>query len=223
MGTAKYNIRGSDYVGVFAAVTDRYLFIGRGTPEKPRGIIAENLAIEPIEFTVSGTELIGLFARANKNGILISALIEDYELEHLNAQKLGINIGVLKSGLNAIGNNILANDKIALVNPEYSHAEMQQIKDVLGVEVIKAEIGGFKTIGANNILTNKGMVINNRAADVEKDHIDKLTGFNSVRTTANTGSLSVGLSAVANSNGLVAGDTTTGYELARIMDALDIA
>jgi translation initiation factor 6 len=93
---------------------------------------------------------------------------------------------------------------------------------VLGVETIPMDIGGFKTVGANNILTNKGFVINNRATDREKDEIDRLIGFKSERTTANTGSLSIGLSAVGNSTGVVAGENTTGYELNRIVNALNV-
>jgi translation initiation factor 6 len=164
---------------------------------------------------------VGLFSKANSNGIILSNLTLDEEVEALKRHRLGINIGVLESDLNAIGSNILANDRIAIINPDYSQKDAKDIGDVLGVEVVRAQIDGFKTVGANNILTNKGLVINNKAMDEEKAEWDKLTGFDSVRSTANTGTLSVGLSAIANSSGIIAGDNTTGYELARIVDALE--
>ncbi len=215
-------ITGSDYVGVFVAASDRYVFFGNNINERSKRILSETLKVQPIGISVFATDLVGLFMKVNSNGILVSSMIEDYELKALRGLNLDTRIEVLESNLNAVGNNVLANDKIAIVNPDYSPGEIRQIQDVLGVEAIPADIGGFKTVGANNILTNKGFVINNRATDMEKSRIDGLLGFESTRTTANTGSLSIGLSAVGNSAGVVAGENTTGYELNRIMDALNI-
>jgi translation initiation factor 6 len=222
MPVAKHNIGGSDYVGAFACVTDKLMLIAKSIDAKDRHIAAQALGVRPIPISLAESSLVGMFARANSNGIILSSLVESREVEELKSQCDGIRVGILDSNLNAIGNNIMANDKFALVNPEYSDGAAQQISDILGVEVVKMEIGGFKTVGANNVLTNKGIIINNRTSDKEKEMIDKLLGMESIRTTANTGSLSVGLSTLANSTGLVVGDGTTGYELARIVDALNI-
>jgi translation initiation factor 6 len=70
-------------------------------------------------------------------------------------------------------------------------------------------------------MTNKGFVVSNRITDADKERLDGLSGFESTRTTANTGSLYVGLAAVANSKGVVVGESTTGYELQRIVDGLE--
>ena len=83
------------------------------------------------------------------------------------------------------------------------------------------QIGGYKTVGANNILTNKGLVINNKATDLEQKEWEEKTGFKTIRTTANTGSLAIGLSVVANTKGVVAGESTTGFELNRIIQGLE--
>ena len=145
----------------------------------------------------------------------------DEEVEALKGMNLGINIGVIDSDLNAVGSNVLANDRIAIVNSDYDPKAMKQIGDTLGVEVIKAKIGGFRTVGANNILTNRGLVVSNRSTDLEKEKIEGMSGLRSERTTANTGSLYIGLSVIANSKAVVAGEDTTGYELQRIMEGLD--
>ena len=222
MGAAKCTVRGSDYIGAFAAATDSHVFVCSAIDHRSRSVLEKMLGATPIEMSVSGTDLIGLFVKANSNGLVISNLVEEHELERLKSHKLGINIAVIDTGLNALGNNMIVNDKIAIVNPDYDPRSVKLIGDALGVEVVKAEIGGFKTVGANNILTNKGLVINNRATDGQKKELDRLTGFNSVGTTANTGALSIGLSTVANSKGVVVGDGTTGFELARIMEALEL-
>ncbi len=222
MEAAKCAINGSDYIGVFATASDKYVFLGHSVRDRAKHILEATLKVTPITLSVSSTDMIGLFMKANSNGIIVSNLMEDHELAALKHHNTGLNIAVLQSSLNAIGNNILANDKIALVNPDYDANARQQIRDTLGVEVIACSAGGFKTTGANNILTNSGFAINNRADDPEKDAADKATGFESVRTTANTGSLNIGLSVVGNSNGVVAGGSTTGFELNRIIEALNI-
>ncbi len=222
MGTMLYRISNSDYVGVFASASDDYVFLGKSIGQNDKSRVAEVLGVEYVDISVSGSDLIGLFARANSNGILLSNIIEESELEELKRKKLGINIGVIDSALNTIGNDIIANDKIAIVNPDYDQQAMTQIRDILGVEVVRSDMKLFKTIGASNVLTNKGMVVNNRSSDEEKAELEKIAGIKSVRTTANSGSIYVGLSVVANSKGMVLGKSTTGFEIQRISEGLDI-
>jgi translation initiation factor 6 len=222
MSLLRYNIHGNDYVGVYAAVTDRYLFSGYGLTPNAKRIMLDALGVECIEMSVAGSDLIGIFVRGNSNGVLFSEMADDSEVARIKKLLPGMNVERMESALNTVGNNMLVNDRIAIVNPEYTHEDEQRIRDVLGVEVVKAEIGGFKTVGANNILTNKGFIINNRSTDDEKEFVDKLSGFNSVRTTANTGSVYIGIAAVANAKGAVAGDATTGFELTRIGEGLGI-
>ncbi len=126
----------------------------------------------------------------------------------------------INSGANALKNNILANDKIAIVNPEYSRKDAAEIEDVLDVEVIRMKIANSSTVGASNILTNKGIVVNSRASEEEVKELEKIVNLHAEQATANTGSVYIGLSAVANTKGLVIGDETTGYEIARMESIL---
>jgi translation initiation factor 6 len=221
MEAAKCRILGSDYVGVFATATDKLVITGRNLPQKTKHTLTSLLKVNCIEMTIVGYDLVGLFCRANSNGILFSNIILEEEFEQIKRMNLGLNVEILKSNLNALGSNILTNDKIAIINPDYSDEEAKQIEEVLGVEVLKSKIDGFKTVGANNILTNTGLAINNKSTDEEKEQWDKLCKFNSIRTTANTGGLAIGLAAIANSNAVIVGEGTTGYELARIVEALE--
>ncbi len=221
METARYNIVGSSYIGVFGTASDDHLFIGQGAGKNAAEMVSKTLEVDAIPISISSSDLVGLFCRANSNGIVISMLALDSEIEHIKSLKLGLNVLVLESSLNAIGSNILANDSIAIINPDYTVEEERLIADALGVEVIRKETGDFKTVGANNILTNKGLVLNNRVRAIEQNELNRITGFDSVQSTANAGSLSIGLSTITNSNALVAGGETTGYELARMTEALE--
>ncbi len=213
-------MNGSDYIGAFATTTDKYTFVPFGLPDKTRLLIEKTLKTACISIPISSTDLIGLFSRANSNGIAISDIASEDDVRRIRDLNLGINVEIIKSNINALGNAILANDRIAIIDPEYTEIESKQIQDVLGVEVIRAEIGGFKTVGATNILTNVGCAMNNHGTDKEKSELDKMTGFDCTRTTANKGSLSIGLASIANTNGLLVGDETTGFEMNRIIEAL---
>lgn len=221
MDAAKCRIRGSDYTGVFCTATDKLVFAPRNLTKKEHDILSATLHSEILEVGLADSNLVGILMKANSNGVVLSNLVSEEEAAALRGRLDGMNVGILKSGMNAIGSNILANDKIAIVNEEYSGHEMGQIGDILGVEVVKSIIGGFRTVGANNILTNSGLVINNRATDLEQKEWEGMTGFKTIRTTANTGGLAVGLSVVVNSKGVVAGESTTGFELNRIMQGLE--
>jgi translation initiation factor 6 len=218
---AKHRVHGSDFVGAYVIASDKFVFCYRGIEKKIKEMISHTLSAEPVEMSISDSHLIGIFARANSNGIVLSDLATDDELAYLRSLRLDLKIGIVDSRLNAVGNNILANDKIAFVNSEYSNEDVRRIGEILDVEVVKAEAGGFKTVGANNILTNAGFVLNNRSTEKEKQVMDSACGFESVLSTANTGSLAIGLASAANSRGIIIGDATTGYELNRILESLE--
>jgi translation initiation factor 6 len=222
MSAIKYIIRGSDYIGAFASVTDKYAFIGFGLTKSNEEVIEDTLKVKIVNTSMMGSDLIGIFSKANSKGILFPSMISNYEIDALKKLKLDFNIGILDTDLNAIGNNILLNDNIAFINPDYSIPNAKIIEDVFDVEVVRLSTGEFKTVGANNLLTNKGLIVNNDISDEDKDKVDSITGFNSIRSTANYGSLSVGLSAIANSKGIIAGEATTGFELERLRQGLDI-
>lgn len=222
MSTVKCQIDGSDYIGAFATSTDKLTFVAWNVKQTALELITKTLGTRCISVSMGGTDLVGLLSRANSNGIALANIVSDEEVSIIKKKCAGMRVEKIKSDVNAIGNNVLANDKIAVVNPEYSQAETRQISDVLGVEVVRADVGGFSTVGANNILTNRGFVINNRSTDEQKSRLDKVTGFDSIRTTANRGGLSLGIATIANSRGLLVGDETTGFELTRMMEALGI-
>ncbi|MCL4389542.1 MAG: translation initiation factor IF-6 [Candidatus Marsarchaeota archaeon] len=221
MDAVRCRVEGNDYVGAFLSTTDRFTFAPLNLAKKNCDMIKKALGTEIVKIALSGCDLIGLLCRANSGGVLLSNMVYDDEVEALKRSCPDMNVEVLESDLNAVGNNVLVNDRICIINPDYSEKERKAIEDLMGVETVKAENGGFKTVGANNILTATGIALNNRTTDSEEEKFEKLTGFKGIRTTANMGGLSIGIACIANSRGMVSGYETTGFELNRIMEALD--
>jgi translation initiation factor 6 len=219
MNLLKRNINGNSYVGAFSASSEKLTLISNGVSPKDESIIRENLATETHRLSINGSNLIGIYAVLNSNGVLLPEIAYAEEMRELNSLKERIRIGALPGDMNALGNNILANDKIAIINPNFDKSASDMIADVLDVEIIRMSIGGYETVGANNILTNNGMVLNNFASDKELDMAKDLVG-NVSQSTANTGSVFIGLASVANTKGLIVGEDTTGFELARMEEGL---
>ncbi len=221
MGSAKMSINGNDYIGAFAVSTDSFTLIAQSAGIKHDKAIAEILGKRIVRLSVNGSDLIGVYAAANSHALMLPGSVYSDELAHAKKELDDVSVSVFETDLNALRNNILANDKIAVVNPEYSREEAHEISERLDVEVLMASIGGFGTVGANNILTNKGIVLNNRVSEEEADEMRNIFGSLS-QSTANTGALSIGLCTMANSYGVLAGASTTGYELAGIMNGLGV-
>jgi translation initiation factor 6 len=222
MGVEKLRILGNDYVGAWVTATDKFFLLGNEVSRGEEQIIRENIGVDGIRVSIGGFGFVGIYAAANSNGVLVPGSAEEHELAALRQQLSGVNVEILHTDFNALKNNILANDKIAIINPEYNRLEEKRIADVLGVETMKMSIGGYSTVGANNILTNKGLVLNNKVSEHEKKKVEEMVHMQSEQSTANLGSVSIGLCVTANSNGIVAGRATTGFELARITSALNI-
>ncbi len=219
MSTLRINVGGNSYVGAFLVATDRFCILGPiGSKHAQR--ISRALGADTFTSTVSASNLVGIYAAANSKGLLLPFNAEERELSFLKESLQGVVVQRINSGANALKNNILANDKIAIVNPEYSRKDAAEIEDVLDVEVIRMKIANSSTVGASNILTNKGIVVNSRASEEEVKELEKIVNLHAEQATANTGSVYIGLSAVANTKGLVIGDETTGYEIARMESIL---
>ena len=220
-GAAKLKIHGDNFIGAYCITSENISMTGYDLRKKDIDVFLSTLKTTPEHFTLGGSDLIGLFSRINSNGILLSNISYSSEVKKIKDKHRDLNVQVLESDLNAIGNNILLNDKLAIVNPDYKENDIKIISDIFGVEVLKMEIAGYKTVGAHNILTNKGMVVNNNVEDEEFKKLKEISK-NISQSTANLGSLSIGLCAIANSNGVIFGKDTSGYEMASIQDGLDI-
>ncbi|MDE1825873.1 MAG: translation initiation factor IF-6 [Candidatus Micrarchaeota archaeon] len=218
----KLEIEGNPFIGAFGVATDKFAIVTQNISKGKEQMLRDALGVEIVKATIDNSHLVGIYVACNSSGILLPVTSEHSEIERIKEQIKGMEVEVLKTDMNALRNNILANDRIAVLNPEYTQKEEKMIADVLRVETVRRDIGGFNTVGANNILTNKGAVLNNRVNEDEKKELEELFKVEAEQSTANLGSLAIGLSVLANSSGVAVGGKTTGFELARITNALNL-
>lgn len=212
-------LSGSAYVGVFARATDDCLLVRPDIDDELQEAFEAELDVPAIATTIAGSTTVGALAAGNENGLLVSDRITTLERDRI-ADVTDLPVVELPGKINAAGNVVLANDTGAYVHADLSREAVKAVKDALDVPVERGMIADVRTVGTAAVATNKGVLCHPKATDEELDFLEELLGVYADIGTINYGGPLVGSGLVANSNGYVVGEDTTGPELGRIEDAL---
>lgn len=214
----KLDFSGNPYVGVFCAASDDVLVASPQVPGKVLARVEATLGVEVIRTTLGGTTVIGSVVVMNSQAALVSNFAQANEVAMLE----GIDVYRLDHKLNAVGNNILVNDKGGLCHPGYGRAVIREMEEVLGVEMVTSTIGGTKTVGSVAVVNNKGAICHPHSSDEELQVVEEVLGVKPLIATANYGTPLLGACVVANDRGAITGVTTTSIELGRIEEGLQL-
>ena len=207
------NFNGDPNVGLYGFATDNYCILGIEPQQKILQKIKETLKSDVLILTIAGTELAGLFAAGNSNGIVLSKIIEDYELKKL--KELDLNIKIINSKETALGNLILCNDKGCLITGLLKKYK-KEISDILGCEVETGKIANLDIVGSTAITSNTGCLCHREANEEEIKKIEEL-----LKVKVDVGSVSYGSpfiksGLIVNSKGVIFSEQTTGAEMGRL-------
>jgi translation initiation factor 6 len=217
MHFARATIEGNSFLGIFSKTNDRITLIPKNAPEKFGRICSEVLKTQGIAASIANSNLLGMMSAMNSKGIVLPSTAYKSELKCL--EEAALNTAVINDKRTALGMNILVNDFACMANPAMRPESIRDIADCLGVEVVKGTIGGNKTVGGMAVVTNKGLLTRTSVTDEELSFLENLFKVKGATGTANMGIPFVGLCIIANSNGFIAGETTSGFELNRIDEA----
>lgn len=222
MQIAQINFHGDHNLGLFGKSSDKVCILGNFVPDKSLEKIESLLKVNVLKTSIANTDLAGIFCCMNSNGLIIPNIANEREVARLKIlkKKFGMNIAVLGTTFTALGNLILCNDKGAVISKVFSKKEKKRIEDCLGVESEYASVAGITTVGSCGVATNKGCLLHRDAAEEEMKLIEDVLKVPVDIGTANFGSPFVGSCMIANSTGAVIGESTTGPEVTRIMEAL---
>ena len=173
-----------------------------------------------IYVSIADTRLLGPMMVMNNNGILVSSITSDEEINILK-EKSQLNVERLKSKYTAIGNLIATNDHGAIVSPLCNDVKTQ-IQDILGVSVISMTISGYIQTGAMIVATNKGAAAYPNASDDEIKTISDILNVNVEPVTINGGIPFLASGIIANSKSVVVGNMTSGPELIMLSRAFNV-
>ncbi len=210
---------GYPYVGIYGMNTENYVVLPPDLPAHTADEAAEALGVAAIRTLINDSTLIGSMMAGNSSGFIVSDLALEREVAILEQ---ALPTARLKGKMTAAGNIILANDTAALVHPALSDRHLEVIRDTLKVDVRRGTIGGLKTVGMAGVATNKGLLVHPRATEEELSALEELFRLPVDIGTVSFGSPLVGSAILATTRGLVTGTKTSGPELGRIEDALQL-
>jgi translation initiation factor 6 len=215
------SIVGSASIGVYSLATDKVVFIPSVVPLKKAERTAEWLKAKLVHTSISSSVLIGAFACANSNGILLPSSVLEPELLVIK-RHFENNVTVMETKRTAYGNLVLANDFGAVVDPRFKEPQIRQISNTLGVEAVPTEIAGLPYVGSLAVATNKGVLAHPLLKDEERKVLESVFKVPVDVSSVNCGIPYVGTGLIANSHAAVAGSMTTGPEMFIIGNALDV-
>jgi translation initiation factor 6 len=210
------SIFGNSNIGVYVYGNDKITFIPQGLQKKDIDEISQILQTDITEVSIANTRLIGVLMSGNNNGLILSRIASDNEIDLIKKSAKDLNVAVLSSRNNAIGNLIVANDRAALVYPYFEDDIIKQIQDNLGVEVFKRSVVGIPTVGAIIAVTNVGGLVHPDVSDEEIKFLEDIFKVPFKTGTVNFGVSFIRTGLVVNTKGAVVGEDTTGPEIARV-------
>ena len=175
--------------------------------------------VEPIRTTVLDSEIAGALTAANSHGILVGDHLDD---EERAALEKAAPVTEFTTRLNALGNNVLANDHGAIVHPEFSDEMVRRIGAALHVPAVRGTVAGLGTVGMAAVATNRGAVVHPKATESEVAELESVLKVPVHRSTANFGVPIVGACLVANSRYLLVGRPTTPVEILHLEEGLGL-
>lgn len=216
----RLDVNGNPYIGVFCRASDRMAIVSQDANDDLVRELQEALEVPAVRITIGGSRVVGSLCTLNSTGIVVGDLASRGEMDQIRrCSPAGAQVFKLTARLNAVGNNILVNDRAALVHPDLSRTSMKKIGDYLGVEVEKGTVAGMKTVGSAAAVTIKGVLCHPKITPQERKLLEELFKVPVTVGTANYGSPMLGACTVANSKGAAAGTPTTGIEMGRIEEA----
>ncbi len=217
----KSKIFGVNSIGVYLAANNSWVLYPLNIDQNLLLKLKENFDLL-IPININRSPLLGVYVALNNKGILLPRIVYDEEFKKLK-REVGdsVQIEVVNSLDNALGNMILCNDKGAIIS-SFLKNHQKVIKDVLDVEVNVFEFGGNHLPGSNGITNNHGCCIHPLSTDENVDVVSDYLKVHVDLSTINRGIPYLGSGAIVNDTTGIFGLLSTGPELMRLTNVLHL-
>ena len=212
MDIIKYDVYRGPNIGLYTAVNDKHVFIPNGFAKTKAKNLAEYLKTDYIFASMSNTRLLGALMVVNNHGMLLPRTCWQWEYDHLK-KSTDLNIEVLDTKHNALGNLISVNDRGGVMSPMIPKQDVKKVEDALDIEVIQKKVAGYHQVGVMVRATSHGGIVHPEADDDEIKAISNVFGVELEPATINGGVPYVSSGILANNNAIVVGTLTSGPEI----------
>ena len=221
MGIFKYDVYRSPNVGIYTKCNDDFVFLPNGFAASKAKNLSEFLQADYVFTSVANTRLLGPLMVVNNKGMLLPCNCLEEELSHLK-KSTGLNVDILETKHNAIGNLICVNDKGGIMSPLIPNEFVKKVEDVLGIEVLQKRVAGYHQDGAMAVATSHGGIIHPNTEEDDIKVFSEILGVELEPATINGGIPYLASGILANNKSLVVGTLTNGPELVMLTKAFRV-
>ena len=208
----KYDVYRGPNIGLYTVVNDDFVFVPNGFAKTKAKNLSSYLQNDYVFASMANTRLLGALMVVNNHGMLLPRTCWQWEFDHLK-KSTDLNIEVLDTKHNALGNLLSVNDKGGIMSPAIPKEKVKQVEDVLGIEVIQKKVAGYHQVGVMVRATSHGGIIHPETDDDDIKTISNVLGVNLEPATINGGIPYVSSGLLANNNAIVVGTLTSGPEI----------
>ncbi|MBO3800048.1 MAG: translation initiation factor IF-6 [Candidatus Brockarchaeota archaeon] len=222
MEIAKASIWKTPFIGAYSKVFGESAVVNKNAPQGFLRKIIKVLKVDSIAVTnIAGVHAVSSMISANSNFIIVPDTVDDEELSEL--KKLSREVLVVESKLKAWGNMMLLSDKGVLFSPRVSKRDAEKIVDSLSIDYGFSTLANYMAVGALAVTGGKICFVSKLLSEEEKKLIEDLLKLKTYAITVNDGLTLIRLGMLANSYGILVGESTTGSELMDISLAVSSA
>ena len=173
-------------IGIYTKANDEHVFLPNGFAKSKAENLAKNLKTDYIITAIANTRLLGILMVVNNHGILLPYSSTQNEIDNLK-KSTDLNVEILDTKHNALGNLMCMNDKAAIISPLIPKDAIKKIEDVMDVEVIQKKVAGFNQVGAVTVASSTGGIIHPETDEADIKIISKVLGVELEPATINGG------------------------------------
>jgi len=221
LGIFKYDVYRSPNVGIYTKCNDDFVFLPNGFAASKAKNLSEFLQADYLFTSIANTRLLGPLMVVNNKGMLLPCNCLEEELSHLK-KSTGLNVDILETKHNAIGNLICVNDKGGIMSPLIPNEFVKKVEDVLGIEVLQKRVAGYHQDGAMAVATSHGGIIHPNTEEDDIKVFSEILGVELEPSTINGGTPYLASGILANNKSLVVGTLTNGPELVMLTKAFRV-
>jgi len=218
MDIIKSDVYRGPNIGIYTKANDEHVFLPNGFAKSKAENLSNNLKTDYIITAVANTRLLGILMVVNNHGILLPYSSTQNEVDNLK-KSTGLNVEILNTKHNALGNLMCINDKGAVISPLLPKDSIKKIEDVMDVEVIQKKVAGFNQVGAVVVASSAGGIIHPETDDADIKSISKVLGVELEPATINGGIPYLSSGILVNNNAMVVGSLTSGPEIMMLTKA----
>lgn len=212
MDIIKYDMYRGPNIGIYTSANDEHVFIPSGLTEPKVQALTKHLKVDHITTSVGNTRVMGILMVVNNHGLLLPHTSYPDEVEFLK-KSTGLNVEVLDTKHNALGNMMSVNDKGAIVSPLIERENIKKIEQALDVEVIQKRIAGYNQVGAMMCANSEGGIIHPETDEEDLKTFSNVMGVDFEPATINGGIPFISSGTLINNKTIIVGSFTTGPEI----------